>query len=55
VITNSNLNPARNTLLDTGTNNEGNADNPNSSGGSIGTLLISLMAVFALRRRLLNA
>ncbi len=54
VITNSNLNPARNTLLDTGTNNEGNADNSSSSGGSIGTLLISLMAVFALRRRVLK-
>jgi len=55
VVTNSNLNPARNTLLDTGTDNNENDDNSTSSGGSLGTFLVSLMAIFVLRRRLLKA
>nr|WP_297348638.1 peptidylprolyl isomerase [uncultured Glaciecola sp.] len=51
VVTNSNLNPVRNTLLDTGRGD----DSSSSSGGSMGTFLVSLMAVFALRRGLLKA
>jgi peptidyl-prolyl cis-trans isomerase A (cyclophilin A) len=51
VVTNSNLNPVRNTLLDTG-RDDGSSS---SSGGSMGTFLVSLMAVFTLRRRLLKA
>jgi peptidyl-prolyl cis-trans isomerase A (cyclophilin A) len=55
VVTNSNLNPARNTLLNAGTVGEENDDNSSGSGGSMGVFLVSLMAVFAFRRRLLKA
>lgn len=55
VATNTSLNPARNTLLNAGTTNEGNDDSPSSSGGSMGVLLISLMAGFAVRRRRFKA
>jgi peptidyl-prolyl cis-trans isomerase A (cyclophilin A) len=54
VVTNSDLNPPRNTLLDMGTANKANDDNSSSSGGSMGTFLVSLITIFVLRRRLLK-
>ncbi|GAC27074.1 peptidylprolyl isomerase [Brumicola pallidula] len=49
VVTNPSLNPAPNTLL--AASNE-NASNDSDSGGSMGTLLVLLLAATAFRRRL---
>ncbi|MFT6328184.1 MAG: peptidyl-prolyl cis-trans isomerase A (cyclophilin A) [Bermanella sp.] len=49
VVTNPSLNPAANTLLAASTEN---ASNDSDSGGSMGTLLVSLLAAVACRRRL---
>jgi peptidyl-prolyl cis-trans isomerase A (cyclophilin A) len=51
VVTDANLNPILNTLLDSGSD----SDNDSDSGGSLGALLISLLSVFAIRRRLKRA
>jgi peptidyl-prolyl cis-trans isomerase A (cyclophilin A) len=49
VVTNPSLNPAPNTLLAVSSEN---ASNDSDSGGSMGTLLVSLLAAAAFRRRL---
>ncbi|WP_412972634.1 peptidylprolyl isomerase [Glaciecola sp. MF2-115] len=51
VVTDTNLSPVRNTLLDTSDDSEGDSD----SGGSMGALLVSLLGMFVIRRRFTKA
>lgn len=48
VVTNPNLNPVRNTTVDAG-GDDGDSD----SGGSVGWLLVSLLSLFAIRKRMI--
>ncbi len=50
VVTNPDLNPARNTLL-----NIDNSSAGGDSGGAMGAFLVSMLAMFAIRRRLKSA
>jgi peptidyl-prolyl cis-trans isomerase A (cyclophilin A) len=53
VVTDANLNPARNTLLDSGDDSGSGGDS--DSGGSMGALFLSLLGMFAIRRRINKA
>jgi peptidyl-prolyl cis-trans isomerase A (cyclophilin A) len=50
VVTNPNLNPVRNTSVDAG-GDDGDSD----SGGSIGWLLVSVLGLFAIRKRVIRS